>query len=518
MLRDLQHTQPSPDRRSDVVVVGAGAAGIALSVELARLGRRVTLLEGGGAAPEPASQELYRTQLPGLPHRGVHEGRFRTLGGTTTQWGGQILELEAEDFEPHSWIPGSGWPIRKAELAPFYARALAIEGVGGSMLDDAEVWRALGEKQPSLPDLELYLSRWCPEPNFARLHRGALDGSGIEVWCHANAVGLEREGGHITGVRCRTLTGQEAVFRAQHFVFALGAVESSRFFLQPLPEGSLPWNVSGLLGRHFQDHIDSDAAVLRPKDAKAFHGWFDSIFLRGFKYNPKLRLTRTAQREAQTLIAGGTVFSVSDADEALLSVKSTAKHLLRGRWGELDAAQLGGLLRHAPLVAAQTYRYAVQHRSFHPAGAEVRLRVHCEQEPCGASSITLAAERDALGLQQAQLDWQISPAELATIRTFVRTVTTSLAPFAEVTPHPDLFTPDDRFLAHCQDSFHHMGGMRMDPSPHAGVVDTDLRLHNTHNLFVCSSAVFPTSGFSNPTHTLLALAMRLAAHLAAAKA
>ena len=54
----------------------------------------------------------------------------------------------------------------------------------------------------------------------------------------------------------------------------------------------------------------------------------------------------------------------------------------------------------------------------------------------------------------------------------------------------------------------------MDPSPNAGVVDTDLRLHGTPNVFVCSSAVFPTSGFSNPTHTLLALAVRLASHLA----
>ena len=59
-----------------------------------------------------------------------------------------------------------------------------------------------------------------------------------------------------------------------------------------------------------------------------------------------------------------------------------------------------------------------------------------------------------------------------------------------------------------------MGGMRMDPSPARGVVDPNLRLHNTENVFICSSAVFPTSGFSNPTHTLLALAMRLAAHLA----
>ncbi len=61
----------------------------------------------------------------------------------------------------------------------------------------------------------------------------------------------------------RTLTGIEAIFRARHYIFALGGIESSRFFLQPRP-GGLPWNRSGLLGQHFQDHIDCNAAAGHP--------------------------------------------------------------------------------------------------------------------------------------------------------------------------------------------------------------------------------------------------------------
>ncbi len=515
MIRDLQLGQPSPDlAAADVAIVGAGAAGIVLAVELARLGQRVLLLEGGGRTPEAPTQDLYRSHLPGRAHRGVHEGRFRLHGGTTTQWGGQILELQASDFESHPWVPGSGWPFPKSELAPFYARALELEGVAGSLRDDAAVWQTLGEAPPPLPGLDLYLSRWCPEPNFARLHRHALETDPrIELWLHANAVDLLLEDDRAVGIRCRTLTGQQATFRARRYIFALGAIESSRFFLQPRPEGRLPWNESGLLGCHFQDHIDSDAATVRPLSPRGFHQIFDSIFLRGFKYNPKLRFTPAARQQAGVLNAGGTLFSVSDADQALAEVKTTAKHLLRGRFGELTGAQLAGLLRHTPLVARQTWRYAVQHRSFHPANAEIRLRVHCEQEPNSASRLTLAGERDALGHLCTRLDWRISTLELKTIRTFVQTAALALAGLAELTPHPDLLAPDDRFLDHCQDSFHHMGGMRMHPSAAAGVVNTNLRLHGTPNVYICSGAVFPTSGFSNPTHTLLALAVRLASHI-----
>ncbi len=516
MIRDLRQDAPGPGPHADVIIVGAGAAGIVLAVELARLGKTVALLEGGGRTLEDSPQDPYRTDVSGLPHRGVHEGRVRMHGGTTNKWGGQILELEPEDFERRPWIPGSGWPFPKSELTPHYARALALEGVANSLLDDRQVWEALHETPPDLPTLELYTSRWCPEPNFARLHRQALESDPrITVWLHANAVDLlldEQQAAK--GLRCRTHTGQEATFQARHFVFALGTVESNRFFLQPRADGTLPWNESGLLGRHFQDHIDSDAATVRPKNARAFHQVFDSIFLKGYKYNPKLRLGRQAQAQLQTLAVGGTIFSVSDADEALASVKTTAKHLLRGRFGELTCKDLTSLLRNSPLVAQQTYRYAVQHRSFHPASAQVRLRVHCEQQPDSASTITLSPERDQLGLRRTCLHWRISATELHTIRCFVQTAGNALAPHAELTPHPDLFAPDDRFLARCEDSFHHMGGMRMHVSSQAGVVDPNLRLHGTANTYVCSGAVFPTSGFSNPTHTVLALAVRLAGHLA----
>ena len=70
-----------------------------------------------------------------------------------------------------------------------------------------------------------------------------------------------------------------------------------------------------------------------------------------------------------------------------------------------------------------------------------------------------------------------------------------------------------KFLKRCDDSNHHMGGMRMSPSDTTGVVDPNLRLHGTANTYICSSAVFPSSGFSNPTHTVLALALRLCDHL-----
>lgn len=75
-----------------------------------------------------------------------------------------------------------------------------------------------------------------------------------------------------------------------------------------------------------------------------------------------------------------------------------------------------------------------------------------------------------------------------------------------------LATPEDLW-SRTQWSWHHMGTTRMHQDPKRGVVDADCRVHGIDNLFVAGSSVFTTSGASNPTYTIVALALRLSDHL-----
>jgi choline dehydrogenase-like flavoprotein len=47
----------------------------------------------------------------------------------------------------------------------------------------------------------------------------------------------------------------------------------------------------------------------------------------------------------------------------------------------------------------------------------------------------------------------------------------------------------------------------------SGVVDEDCKVHGVDNLFIAGSSVFPTTGFANPTFTIVALAQRLSEHV-----
>lgn len=515
MIRDLMHDAPIQAQHADVCIVGAGAAGITLAVELLRHGRSVLLLEGGGGEVEDASQEPYQSEITGLNHNGIHIGRFRAQGGTTTRWGGQILELDVLDFAPRAAIPGSGWPISKLDLAPFYARAIALEGLSNAMARDEDIWWQIKVPPPTFDAFETAFSRWCPEPNFARLHGEILrNHPALTVWLHANAVRMHWEGARFRSITCKTLSGIEATFSADQFVFALGGIESSRFFLQPEAAAG-PWNRSGLLGRHFQDHIVCSAATIEVTNPGALHNAFDNVFSRGLKYQPKLHLKPAVQRSAKTLNVAASISFNSRYDEALGQLKATARRLLSGHWRESSVADILHAARYFPLLARQVLRYKLHQRAYNPPEAAVGLLVYCEQEPESASTITLSDTRDSLGLLRTRINWQISDLELHSIRTFVEYATAALSHIGRITPDPQLMALDPAFKQKCGDNYHHMGGMRMAASPDHGLVDLNLRLHGMENGYVCSSAVFPTSGYSNPTHTVLALAVRLADHLKA---
>ncbi|WP_152205011.1 GMC oxidoreductase [Marinobacter changyiensis] len=75
---------------------------------------------------------------------------------------------------------------------------------------------------------------------------------------------------------------------------------------------------------------------------------------------------------------------------------------------------------------------------------------------------------------------------------------------------PSILPPE--FKLH--DGGHLMGTTRMGLSVDDSVVDSNCRVHTTDNLYVAGSSVFPAGGASNPTYTIVAMALRLGAHLA----
>jgi hypothetical protein len=71
---------------------------------------------------------------------------------------------------------------------------------------------------------------------------------------------------------------------------------------------------------------------------------------------------------------------------------------------------------------------------------------------------------------------------------------------------------DDSQILQLRPNWHPMGTLRMG-KPGESVVDVNLKVHGEENVYILSSAVFPTGSNQNPVFTTLALGTRLADHL-----
>ncbi|WP_263380245.1 aldo/keto reductase [Granulicella paludicola] len=527
MLQDFERIEsPVPglpgQGRANVCIIGAGAAGILLATQLAEQGLSVLLLEAGGLDLEARSQELYRTELAGHSYIGTTRGRFRTLGGSTTQWGGQLLELEDFDFEPRKHLKGSGWPIRKSDLTPYYERALQFAGLRRVEREDHRVWAGLGLSICDLgPEFHMEYSRWCPERDFSVLRRSELrDSRALQGLYHANAVGfvLNDTQSAVVGVRVRGYEGTEVVLTADRYAMALGGIETNRLLLQPVDGGEAPWQRNGLLGQHFQDHISLNGIPIREVSTQPVARYFGHVSLDNFRYHNKIRLSLQEQVKARSLNVAGTIGpwrkDDPERDAAMVMLREIVR---KGR--RPSVAEWAKAARYFPGIGweAIEQRLLGDRPDGGPGWKRLMLSVHSEQSPRSASAITLTEERDALGMLRAKVDWQISELELLTLRTYVKRAMTVFAArrFAKVAPPKGFFEDDELVRSMCSDSYHHMGGTRMSSDPRLGIVDVNLKVHGVENLYVCSSSVFPTGGFSNPTLTILALATRLGDHLRA---
>ena len=150
-----------------------------------------------------------------------------------------------------------------------------------------------------------------------------------------------------------------------------------------------------------------------------------------------------------------------------------------------------------------------------PRAPRFSLDFHGEQAPNPASRVTLLHETDHLGLQKINIDWRYGEQDLGTVETAFRLLEKDLRKSGRGRLH---YTRDGLRHAALRDGAfggHHVGTARMASSEATGVVDSDCRVFGTRNVYVASSAVFPTSSQANPTLTIVAMALRLADHLKA---
>ena len=514
---------------ADVCIVGAGAAGGILTLELARRGVRVIVLESGPRHDFArrweyvrrylGHQNPWRTPLLELDRHTVGgpqpyrlEGkRARGVGGSTLRWEGYALRFHASDFRLRS-LHGiaEDWPLSYQDLEPYYGLAERALGVAGAndepwasprstpfplppfafSYSDALFARAcqgLGIGLPHLPQARnsvAYAGRVrcqacgtcqvCPTGAKASTdltHIPDAEATGnARVITDATVLRLEldRSGEVSAAVYARPdKVGQRLT--AKLFVLAGGAVENARLLLLSASRGSPTGlaNRSGLVGKFFMSHASIDVTGRVREKVHPYRIGFSTAMSRQFAIERE-RATRGA---------------------FLLEFLNSA-----GQTPEQIAVASG--------LSGEALRRHVREQFGHWLG----IRVYCEQLPSRVNAVSLAPNvRDYFGSPAPHIHCGLSRYErkaLGEAKDAANNILTAMG----------LSQIRSSGLSYAG---HQMGTHRMGTDPATSVVDVNLRCHEVPNLYLLGSGCFVTGSASPPTLTIAALAIRAADHIAA---
>ncbi|RVT94882.1 FAD-dependent oxidoreductase [Sphingomonas crocodyli] len=512
-----------PPIHSDVAIIGAGAAGLTLARRFLSAGLSIVLIESGGLDYERETAALNDGANIGQEYYPLEDARLRFFGGTTAIWGGRVAKLDPIDFEKRAWVPHSGWPIGHEDIAPYYREARRALGLRDAPPVD---------RSPHMPGFDadnLVTPYWSFDEMFDRFSfarsRDVVDHRNATVLTHATVreIVADPAGKAIDRLDIVAPGGRRTQVHARAFVLAAGGIENPRLLLasQSVQRQGLG-NGHDQVGRYFMEHPHARGGRVVDGAVWSLLAAFAKREADGETIAPMIAPSPALQAREGLLNSSLTIAprrpahgSQPIAMRAYNHAKHNAAPTQTGRRMWRTVKQVVGAAQRVsdPLRPWVLNRLGI---------SDVALVVRAEQAPNPDSRVLLGSDRDATGMQRATLDWRTTALDVDSVGGLVDALGGELARLglgrveraAWLSDAEKAWVSDPLISVHPIGGYHHIGTTRMSADPRHGVTDGDTRVHGIANLYVAGSSLFPTSGWANPTLTIIALAMRTADHVA----
>lgn len=550
-LAPLPGPETSIDRQppSSVCIVGGGPAGLVIAADLVRAGVTVTVLESGSEDHAHDLQSLSDGEVSGDPFNAFNiiENRTRRLAGNANAWvvktagekhaaqmGLRYGFLNDDDFAARPWIAGSGWPFDRSELEPWFESAHRRFAIGTYDYTPPDEQRPDVLVDDFWQDFDARWFRFGISDRYRKELIGLLRASPlarIETETTVTELIRSEAGGPIEQVIYRTPDGTSRSAEADRVVLACGGIENARLLLLSDRDRGGIGNEHDQVGRHFMDHPLFSIGHIEVSDDRAIGsmGFFDLAPVGGEMVHGFAAASSSLNEELRATQIAFSIFprpnerQLRAADALKWFVQNPRRHVSDRR---TFATTITSIVRGLDYFPRAAFNSLIRRRSLLPGYGRggwakahdnmgfTRLEVvfQCEQPPLAESRVTLSERTDRFGTPLPRVDWRMGDQ----VRTSVLAVQRRLAEHLEASGLGHYVPRTGSFdtLGVPSSMAHHLGTTRMSERPEDGVVDPDCRVHSVPNLYVAGSSVFPTSGYMNPTLTIVAMAERLAAHLA----
>ena len=492
----------------DICIIGAGAAGITMAMELINSSYKVILLEGGGFEYDDKVQELYNGKLLGHPYYPMKASRLHYFGGSTGHWGGMCSTFDDIDFKKRDWVENSGWPIKREDIAQYYPQAESILDLGYHNWD-AKFFLDQDPSCISFPFDEkvIWSKMWqfSPPTRFGKKYKDAIvEAKNIHLYTYANVVDMDatENVAAIKQVTVKNYAGKQHTVKATYFIFACCAIQNARMLLafnKQAPKGL--GNDNDLVGRYFMEHVEIKSGEL----------WLNHIdplkfyqLNMGTKYRAELAISPQKQEEFKVLNATVSLMPLEMSNKSIPAVKLYSNDDPR--------KSLDTLIKYSSLDKRNFLQRMFSKSIFQSYG----LFTRAEQIPNPLSRVVLSEEKDELGVPRANLNWALSPIDKKTVLAINQLIGQQVgaAGIGRVKLKDWLADKSiDSLPDYTSGGWHHIGTTRMSDDPKKGVVDANCKVFNINNLYMAGSSCYPTGGAVNPTLTAVAISLRLINHI-----
>ena len=477
----------------DVCIIGSGPAGTVLAKCLVEKGIRTLMLESGYGLFRWLTDKRFKKNLADFEVSGnadypVENTRGILLGGTSNFWTGRCERFHPLDFEQHPYTPKDNpWPISYKDLDPYYDKAEKLLRVRCGDRSKFAPPRTNPFPLPPKTDIS-YLKNLFGEigvtvddsptatpkkiPRFFMFQKEVLhdfmQSSNFTLITGATVTRLVGDSSkRITGAVVRTLNGEKKMARAKIYVVACGGIATPRLLLlsesKYFPNGI--GNTYDRVGRGFNEHPAVNFYAQLP------HKW-------GSLY-PSNKIGRSHQ------------FYDFFRSEGLWSILP----VFRQAW-VLPHHNMPMTLSHIPkntLAILKRFLWATLY-----------IGVVIEMKISDSNRVMLSKnKKDVFGDPLAHLVLNYSEEDFKLLERSRELVMKWYRQLGA----KNIYESQITF------SRHHIGACRMGDNPKTSVVDRNLRVHETPNLYLSGSEVFVTGGSMQPVSTITALAYRLGEHL-----
>jgi choline dehydrogenase-like flavoprotein len=495
-------------REYDVCIIGGGIVGTHVGRLLASRGRRVAILERGPRDLSGLRPPTPRVECVQRVHGGVTNARNQVLGGNAHFWGGGLMRSDSSTVEGALGFPESEHRGRGEDLSADFDEAERALGLRHTLLRGP-----LGRTVDGLDRCDV--AEIAVLPGRARnVAAAALDAirasSGCDVYCDASGLKISTptSAARVDEVTFDSLGVAHRVAGGV-FVISAGAADSNLLVasqLVPLGQGG-----STNIGVSLHDHFSVPLFRMRPDPDGSFSSAIAPTFEDGVIVGRHFEMDSGSGWGARGFLHFQFYFDEVSPYREIKSVLALRQQRAGPR------AILPAVARMLPQVGRLSkigYSRFVKHRLHLSPAVPVVATLDFETYPSAKNRFSGSADA------RPALHWDVREEDVVTFIGLAERCRRLVSDFckrfgAAAEPLADWSAPAaaEGYLRSAATDAYHLGGGLAVGHDRDGVVDLNLRLRGTDNIYVISSAVFKRPGVANPTLTLLALANRFARQL-----